>query len=130
MPFHHFFGPPHVHFFALHLTAALAAAGAAFYVARNGVPAGVARMGSGVKQRFNAWRDPDDGAAGMAFCQRGARSRSTGNAAFDAYRDEAVSHLEKEAAEFRNYVDGLRHAKDKAEFDRFMAERKAGATGE
>lgn len=130
MPFHHFFGPPPVHFFALHMTAALAVAATAYYVVKNGVPAGVSRMGSNIKQRFGAWRDAaDDGATANSCCKRGARAWSTGNTAFDTYRDEAVSRLEQEAEEFRAYLDGLRGAKDKAEFDRFIAERKAGGSG-
>ncbi len=131
MPFHHVFGPPHVHFFALHLTAALAVAGAAFYLARHGVPAAVARFGERAKQRFGAWNESSGETAPVAaFCKRRERGgTSTGNTAFDRYRDEQLSRLEDEARAFRAHLDGLRHAKDKAEFDRFLAERKAAGTG-
>ena len=47
----------------------------------------------------------------------------TGNAAFDAYRDETIRRLEEEQAAFRDFVTRLRAAKDQAEFDQFMAER-------
>lgn len=50
--------------------------------------------------------------------------RSSGNAAFDEYRDETLRRLEEEQKEFRNFLERLRHAKDKAEFDQFMAERR------
>ena len=50
----------------------------------------------------------------------------TGNRAFDTYREETITQLEREANEFHTFLDRLRHAKDKAEFDLFMAERKKG----
>ena len=49
---------------------------------------------------------------------------STGNRAFDAYREETLKRLEEEADEFQAFLKRLRDAKDKAEFDQFMAERK------
>jgi hypothetical protein len=54
--------------------------------------------------------------------------RSTGNRAFDDYREETLRRLEEEANEFQSYLQRLRQAKDKAEFDQFMAERARGAT--
>lgn len=51
------------------------------------------------------------------------RSTSSGNIAFDEYRAEAVRRLEAEQREFKEYVERLRHTKDKAEFDEFAAER-------
>jgi hypothetical protein len=53
----------------------------------------------------------------------GMRSSSTGNRAFDEYRTETLRRLEEEQREFKAFLDRLRHAKDKAEFDQFMAER-------
>jgi hypothetical protein len=53
---------------------------------------------------------------------------STGNRAFDEYREETLRRLEEEANEFQSFLQRLRHAKDKAEFDQFMAERARGAT--
>jgi len=52
--------------------------------------------------------------------------RSTGNRAFDEYREETLKRLEEEANEFQSFLQRLRHAKDKAEFDQFMAERRSG----
>ena len=49
---------------------------------------------------------------------------STGNDAFDAYREETLNRLEEEAKEFQSFLKRLRDAKDKAEFDQFMSERK------
>ena len=48
---------------------------------------------------------------------------STGNQAFDDYRDETLRKLEEDGREFRGFVDRLRRAKDKEEFDSFMSER-------
>ena len=50
--------------------------------------------------------------------------RSTGNTAFDEYREETLRRLEDEADEFRAFLDRLRAARDKSEFDQFMDERK------
>jgi hypothetical protein len=50
--------------------------------------------------------------------------RSSGNHAFDEYRSETLHRLEEEQREFRDFLDRLRFAKDKAEFDQFMAERR------
>jgi Protein of unknown function (DUF2852) len=49
---------------------------------------------------------------------------TSGNRAFDEYRIETLRRLEEEQREFRSFLDRLRHAKDKAEFDAFMAERR------
>ena len=55
---------------------------------------------------------------------RRLRRRSSGNHAFDEYRTETLRRLEEEQREFRDFLDRLRFAKDKAEFDQFMAERR------
>ena len=51
-------------------------------------------------------------------------SRSSGNRAFDEYRADTLRRLEEEQKEFHDFLDRLRHAKDKVEFDQFMAERR------
>jgi len=56
-------------------------------------------------------------------------SGSSGNAAFDEYRSETLKRLEEEEREFRDFLDRLRKAKDKAEFDQFMADRKSRPQG-
>jgi len=62
-------------------------------------------------------------AAAEQWTGRGFRS-SSGNRAFDDYRDETLRRLEEEQREFKAFLDRLRHAKDKAEFDQFMAEHR------
>ena len=61
-------------------------------------------------------------AAAPAACV--ATTPSSGNRAFDEYRIETLRRLEDEQREFRDFLDRLRMAKDKAEFDQFMAERR------
>jgi hypothetical protein len=54
---------------------------------------------------------------------------SSGNRAFDEYREATLRRLEEEQREFREFLDNLRHAKDRAEFDQFMAGRKNRDSG-
>jgi hypothetical protein len=54
----------------------------------------------------------------------GLSGRSSGNTAFDEYKAETLRRLEDEQKEFVDFLDRLRAAKDKAEFDQFMAERR------
>ncbi len=58
---------------------------------------------------------------------QGFRATSSGNKAFDQYRDETMRGLEKEQREFQAFLDRLRKARDKAEFDAFMAEQRKHA---
>ena len=77
------------------------------------------RMGCKGK-RSRAWRDSH---------WRGPQYRagSSGNAAFDEYRDETLRRLEDEQKEFSDFLDNLRKAKDKAEFEQFMTDRSRRA---
>jgi Protein of unknown function (DUF2852) len=51
--------------------------------------------------------------------------RPTGNQAFDEYREEALKRLEEEAEEFRVFLERLRMARDRAEFDEYMRDRRS-----
>jgi len=53
-----------------------------------------------------------------------AYTPSSGNRAFDEYRADTLRRLEEEQREFREFLARLRAAKDKAEFDQFMSERR------
>ncbi len=55
-------------------------------------------------------------------------SATSGNKAFDDYRDETMRRLEEEEREFQAFLDRLRKARDKSEFDAFMAERRNRST--
>jgi hypothetical protein len=60
----------------------------------------------------------------------------TGNAAFEEYRrnelrrlEEERRKLDEEARAFRDFVEELKRAKDREEFDAFMAKRRAERNG-
>lgn len=61
-------------------------------------------------------------AQGWTHHRHGAR-HGTGNAAFDAYKAETLRRLEEEQDAFEAFLQRLREAKDKSEFDAFMDER-------
>ena len=54
----------------------------------------------------------------------GFTAASSGNHAFDAYRSETLKRLEDEQREFKDFLERLRFAKDRAEFDQFMSARR------
>jgi hypothetical protein len=68
-------------------------------------------------------------AARGRWCGGGHRGQTSGNHAFDEYREETLRRLEDEQREFLAFLERLRHAKDKAEFDQFMAERDRPTQG-
>jgi hypothetical protein len=72
--------------------------------------------------RFRSKMSPGGTASGSSFGSWG--HSSSGNRAFDDYRTETLRRLEDEQREFREFLDRLRLAKDKVEFDQFMAERR------
>jgi Protein of unknown function (DUF2852) len=53
--------------------------------------------------------------------------RSSGNTAFDAYKAETLQRLMDEQQQFEAFLDRLRAAKDKSEFDQFMEDRARAA---
>lgn len=53
--------------------------------------------------------------------------RPSGNAAFDAYKAETLRRLEDEQGAFEAFLQRLREAKDKQEFDDFMSDRAEAA---
>jgi hypothetical protein len=66
---------------------------------------------------WKAWAcGPSAGAAGPAA--------TSGNRAFDEYKAETLRRMEEEQKDFGAFLDRLRFAKDKSEFDQFMAERR------
>ena len=87
----------------------------------------------GSADRADAWLSRQKARAercGRHF-RRNSFGMSSGNAAFDDYRDEQLRRLEaerrrldEEVSEFHDYMRNLRMARDREEFDRFMAERK------
>ncbi|MBV9014312.1 MAG: DUF2852 domain-containing protein [Alphaproteobacteria bacterium] len=79
------------------------------------------RMQEGMERAQQAASEWGPWRAG-GWCGPGRRS-SSGNRAFDEYRAETLRRLEDEQRDFFEFLNRLRQAKDKAEFDQFMAER-------
>jgi hypothetical protein len=72
---------------------------------------------------WTAWRNwcGGDRTGASSSANQGFGS-SSGNRAFDEYRTETLRRLEEEQKEFGAFLERLRFAKDKAEFDQFMTE--------
>lgn len=93
---------------------------------------GTGRMGCfGRRNRRAMWEAQDGqntspwgGFANWATGGANARPASSGNFAFDEYKKETLRRLEEEQQEFGAFLERLRFARDKAEFDQFMAERR------
>ena len=87
------------------------------------VPAELRRIWDG---GFGSLREARWSAAGFG---------GSGNLAFDDYRRSEIERLEQErrrldeeAREFRSFVDDLKRAKDREEFDAYMRRRRDGGT--
>jgi hypothetical protein len=95
-----------------------------------GITIGSRKMGCWSGRGYDRWQDRmqdkmDRMRAKMdSFGSGGGWSASSGNRAFDEYRTDTLRRLEEEQREFREFLARLRMAKDKAEFDQFMAERR------
>ncbi len=76
--------------------------------------------GQGAGCSWGGWRN---------WASGNAAPPGSGNRAFDEYRAETLRRLEEEQQEFSGFLDRLRFAKDKAEFDQFMAERRQAPRG-
>jgi hypothetical protein len=81
-------------------------------------------VGNGGPGRWHNMADRGPGFGGCGWRGRSRGAPSSGNAAFDDYRAETLRRLEEEQKEFLEYLERLRRAKDKAEFDQFMADRR------
>ncbi len=80
------------------------------------------RMGCG-RGHWGRWKQ--ERWAGFGREGRGGRrGYGSGNSAFEDYKADTLKRLEEEQQEFMDFLRRLRHAKDKAEFDQFMTERR------
>ena len=85
------------------------------------------RMGCGARRNATAWQQRVAGKWERKMERWGMQAKAyqpTGNHAFDEYRDETLKRLEEEAEQFQTFLDRLRMAKDKSEFEQFMADRR------
>lgn len=76
------------------------------------------------KQGRRRWREEGMKARDAAERWTGRGAKSSGNTAFDEYREETLRRLEEEQREFEGFLERLRVARDKSEFDQFLAERR------
>jgi len=96
----------------------------------------------GEKFGGSAEKAQDYWSRGRSWCSSSTRhhrygtARSSGNAAFDDYREEQLRRLEEERRRldeeveaFHEYMENLRKAKDREEFDRFMSDRRGNRQG-
>ena len=103
----------------------LAVLGWKFWQRKSGYPGDIVSFGR-EKWRAN-W-----GSGGWGFAASNwPGSGPTGNRAFDAWRATELERLEEERKrlaaaerEFAEYMENLRHARDREEFERFMNERR------
>ncbi|WP_342362349.1 DUF2852 domain-containing protein [Terrarubrum flagellatum] len=70
-----------------------------------------------IQEKMARWGGPGGGFRSRGFAP-------TGNRAFDEYRDQMMQRLEDEAKEFQDFLSRLRAARDKQEFDQYMADRQ------
>jgi len=94
-----------------------------------GIAIGSRKMGCWSGRGYDRWQDRmqekmDRMRTKMDSFGQGGPWGSSGNRAFDEYRTETLRRLEEEQREFREFLQRLRMAKDKSEFDQFMAERR------
>ncbi len=94
-----------------------------------GIAIGSRKMGCWSGRGYDQWQGRmqdkmDRMRAKMDSCFSQGAWGSSGNRAFDEYRAETLRRLEEEQREFRDFLQRLRMAKDKAEFEQFMAERR------
>jgi len=85
---------------------------------------GSGRMGCWRHRGHGRWHNEGVREAASRWLGGERRDATSGNRAFDEYRADTLRRLEEEEREFRSFLDRLRFAKDKAEFDQFLAERR------
>jgi len=98
-------------------------------------PANAERWVNRQKQAGGWCRGGDQARRNHGFSAWG-NGPSSGNAAFDTYREEQLKRLDEErrrldeeVGEFHDYMRNLRMARDREEFDRFLRDRQNRQTG-
>ena len=90
---------------------------------------GSGRMGCWNHHGMNRWQDKMDRMRSKVDWW-GTAPPSSGNRAFDEYRADTLRRLQEEQREFKEFLQRLRFAKDRAEFDQFMAVRRNRSGGD
>jgi hypothetical protein len=107
----------------------LAVLGWKFWQRKSGYPGDILSFG---REKWGNQANWASGRWGFAASNwQGFASGSTGNRAFDEWRATELARLEEEhkllaaaEREFAAYMENLRHAKDREEFERFMNQRR------
>ncbi|HVX81679.1 MAG: DUF2852 domain-containing protein [Devosia sp.] len=83
------------------------------------------------QKQWASWCQNSQSRRGSGFSSWG-QGPTSGNAAFDAYREEQLKRLDEERRrldeevhEFHEYLRNLHMARDREEFDRFMRDRQS-----
>ncbi|MGH6849783.1 MAG: DUF2852 domain-containing protein [Methylocella sp.] len=104
-----------------------------FWQKKSGYPGDIISFGREKWGNWTSWgRDPGRWAfAANNWSASGFGMGSTGNRAFDEWRAAELARLEEERQklvaaerEFAKFMENLRHARDREEFERFMDEHK------
>jgi hypothetical protein len=82
------------------------------------------RMGCGFGRRHGEWHGRQWHRWACGSDARSPDRPSSGNRAFDEYRADTLRRLEQEQQDFAAFLERLRFARDKSEFDAFIAERR------
>jgi hypothetical protein len=107
----------------------LAVLGWKFWQRKSGYPGDIVAFG---REKWGAnWGSGRWGFAATPWPGSGFGASPTGNRAFDEWRATELARLEEERKrlaaaerEFADYMENLRHARDREEFERFMNERR------
>jgi hypothetical protein len=109
----------------------LAVLGWKFWQRKSGYPGDIICFG---REKWEKWAIWTHGSGGWGFAANnwaasGSGMGSTGNRAFDEWRAAELARLEEERRklvaaerEFAKFMENLRHARDREEFERFMDE--------
>jgi hypothetical protein len=85
---------------------------------------GAGRIGRRWAERLGAGPE-----GGRSMCNwsggAGEPGGRSGNTAFDEYRGDTLRRLEEEQKDFSAFLERLRFAKDRAEFEHFMTDRRS-----
>jgi hypothetical protein len=105
-----------------------------FWQKKSGYPGDIISFGRENWEKWANWANWARGSGGWGFTARnwaasGSGMGSTGNRAFDEWRAAELARLEEERQklvaaerEFAKFMENLRHARDREEFERFMDE--------
>jgi hypothetical protein len=117
--------PKHTTMWLLAGGSALTSAALTYAVTRPSVAPITGRLRAGgawVSRKVADVRGRQSGRVGLRCAP--AAEEPPRNRAFEAHRETTLARLAEDERAFQNFLDQLRHANDRAEFDRFMADRR------